>query len=94
MRPVEIVHPITGQRCFTKHPEKLLARCRAQEIDGTLLGRPEHLISGFEIAVVNTWTFPRTEWRHGALKDKPVVPDDGPVDKRSAYDKACEQLGL
>jgi hypothetical protein len=37
-KPVEIIHPITGQRCFTKHPERLLARCRIKEADGALIG--------------------------------------------------------
>jgi hypothetical protein len=33
-KPTEIIDPITGLRCFTKHPEKLIERKRAKmELD-------------------------------------------------------------
>ena len=34
MKATKIIHPITGQPCFTRHPEKLKARCEAQMSEG------------------------------------------------------------
>ena len=93
MKPVEIIHPVTGQKCFTKHPEKLLSRCRAAQVEGTLFGRPEQLISGFQIKVVDTWTYPHTEWFHGALVETLPATISEPVQTQSAFERATAQLG-
>lgn len=38
-RPVLVIHPITGQPCYTKHPERLLERNQVYLRDGVLYGR-------------------------------------------------------
>jgi hypothetical protein len=39
MKPTLVIHPITGQQCYTKHPEKLIARHAVVMCDGVLHGR-------------------------------------------------------
>jgi hypothetical protein len=35
-KPVLVIDPITGAECYTKHPEKLIARKRAEQESGRL----------------------------------------------------------
>lgn len=39
MKPTIVIHPVTGQQCYTKHPEKLLARCAVIAKHGVLHGK-------------------------------------------------------
>jgi hypothetical protein len=64
MKPIKVIHPITGQTCYTKHPEKLQARIEAQQ----KAEQNEH----FTIYTKKTGSlpygpqFPRKQWRRVA----------------------------
>jgi hypothetical protein len=38
-KPTLVIHPVTGQQCYTKHPEKLLAKQAVCMRDGVMYGK-------------------------------------------------------
>jgi hypothetical protein len=45
-KPTEVIDPITGLKCYTKHPEKLIARKRAKmELDRLVITAKRLLVA-------------------------------------------------
>jgi hypothetical protein len=69
-----VIDPDTGLECWTKHPDKLIARRQAKKERDKLVvvARKLNLISSYSIKVVNTKTskvadaprMPVTQWLH------------------------------
>jgi len=91
-KPIVIINPVTGERSFTKHPERLSARSRVEKINGVLFGYMKPT-PGYGIVVAKRWSMPQTKWERGALYEPEAVPKDREHKRTSAYEQACEFLG-
>jgi len=91
-KPIVIINPVTGERSFTKHPERLSARSRVEKINGVLFGYLRPTL-GYGIVIANRWSMPHTKWECGALYEPDTVPKEREQKRTRAYEQACEFLG-